>query len=285
MDMLRFKGLGVSTSAILIPLVIFIAKELEIIFRFFGIEISSYSSNINNSFIPNFIEWFGVLYGMLLPLILVRAWQQLDDIDREFDKEADIVKILYEDLQYLINMGGKTENIGKEISKTLYSYVNHVTNNYQDEIKKTGSKQKDGDTILELLREQIKKLLRHKLMKDEAVGFIIREIYERVSEIADTRGDRISLVSQRLFESLNHIALITSIIFLIPFYFVGISSLPFIFDLILIISITFLVIYIYMIIEDFDQPFDGLKKISDESWKNLLIKMTLDQENSEKTNL
>lgn len=278
MNFLRINKTAASGSVILIPLTIFIIKELEIILRFLGIEIAS-PSDSENWFISNFIEWFGVLYGILLPLILVRVWEQLDDIDREFDKEADTVKILYKDLYYLSEISEEVAKIGKKISNTLYEYAEHVTSNYQDEIKKPDSERLKGDQLLEQIREQLKNLINQSFIKNEILQFLVRELFEKYNEIVDIRGDRISLASQRLFESLRLVALITSIVFLIPFYFAGITTnLPFILDFILLGSVTFLVIYIYMLIEDFDQPFDGARKISDESWKRLVEQMRLDRE-------
>ena len=49
----------------------------------------------------NFVEWFGVLYGFLLPTILVRVWEQFDNIDNVLDREADAVKSLVGDLMLL----------------------------------------------------------------------------------------------------------------------------------------------------------------------------------------
>jgi hypothetical protein len=47
------------------------------------------SSDYNN--ITQFIEWFGVPYGLLLALVLVNVWTQFDTVDRSFDREVDAI--------------------------------------------------------------------------------------------------------------------------------------------------------------------------------------------------
>jgi hypothetical protein len=275
-----FQASGSAPSkVILIPLFIFISKELEVLFRFAGIEIAS-PSDSDNWFIANFIEWFGVLYGILLPLILVRAWEQLDAIDREFDREADTVKVLYKDLLYFSKLPLNTARIGREIANLLHDYVRHVRSKYQNERKKEGSDKKAGDTILEQIGEKFEGIIQNDLLEAKVSEFLIRELFQKLNKIIDIRGDRISLASQRIFESLRTVALITSIIFLIPFYFAGLTSI-YLLDLALIVSVTFLVIYIYMIIEDLDDPFDGPKSISDESWRFLLEEMDSERKKRE----
>ena len=94
-----------------------------------------------------------------------------------------------------------------------------------------------------------------------------------IRDIVEIRRDRIALASQRVFSSLRTVALVTSIIFVIPFYFVGFAPASSILDTVLILGVTFLVIFIYMIIEDLGEPFGGTWKITDESWHRLLKEM------------
>ena len=281
MNWRNLKGLFAFKSVSLIPLSIFAAKVLEVLFRIFDVDFTSPSNN-TYWFVSNFIEWFGVLYGILLPLILVRVWEQLDEIDREFDREADTVRILYEDLSYLPE---RIANIRKEISKFLRQYVQHVANNYPAEIKQSGTERITGDEILLKIREQFKGLIHPDVMSTKDTEFIVKELFHGLNEIIDIRGDRIALASQRLFESLRLVALITSITFILPFYFAGLVSPTGLLDVILIIGVTLLVIFIYMIIEDLDEPFTGTWKVSVESWRRVLAEMDSDERKLELENL
>lgn len=283
----RRKAPSVSNKSLfyLIPLAIPVTKLLDVVFRIFDVQFTSPPQG-GNWFVSNFIEWFGVLYGILLPLILVRVWEQLDSIDREFDREADTVRILYNDLSYL---EGKSAKIGNNIAILLRGYVQHIVENYTKEIKNQndgmenlGDERKVGDEILQTIREQFGDLIHPNIMKTKVWEFLIPELFDRLNEIIDIRGDRIARASQRLFESLRLVALITSIMFIIPFYFAAFTSPTGVLDVILIIGVTLLVIFIYVIIEDLDEPFKGTWKITDESWRRVLEEMNLDERNKRK---
>ena len=266
MNLSKFRKQFVFGSVYLIPLSIFAAKLLELVLQQFNIEFVSRS----DFFVSNFIEWFGVLYGILLPLILVRVWEQMDEIDREFGREVDAVRLLYEDTHYL---QGRKADVGKEMTKLLRMYVVHVINNYSYEIKGSDSARIAGDEILERIRELYRFLISSKRGTTKELVSFISEIPYKIRDIVEIRADRIALASQRLFASLRVVALITSIIFIVPFYFVGLTPTSSMFGNILIVAVTLLVIFIYLVIEDLDQPFVGTWKITDESWRRLLNDM------------
>lgn len=310
-ELLRAVGSFIFKSVNFIPIAILIAKTLEVWFRIQGKPFTLIDPNGTPTFISSFIEWFGVIYGILLPLMLVRVWEQLDAIDREFDREADAVKFLYEDIFYLpVN----SANFAKGIGSLLREYVIHVKTNYRYEIKPNNTKddkkrshnifiqvwrelshvydsilnnlnqflnpdQKnvdpdklriEGDTILENIRVQYKRLIISNQDSTKEWDPFITEIFKRFNDIVDIRGDRIGLASQRLFESLRIVALITSITFVLPFYFVGFTPNTPPLDNILIIGVTLLVIFVYLIIDDFDEPFGGTWRITDNSWQRVL---------------
>ena len=232
------------------------------------------SAAVEETFASNFIEWFGVLYSILLPLILVRVWEQLDDIDREFDREADAVRIFYEDLSFLRE---DNETAEKKLSTLIRDYVRHVIRNYPFEVKESNDVRRIGDNILIRIRKQFKELFSSNAMEDKKTEFLVKELFQRLNEIVDIRGDRIGFASQRLFDMFRIVALVVSIIFIIPFYVVGLTIHTTALDYLLLIGVTFLVIFVYLIIEDFDEPFGGTWKIDVDSW-NLLREDIVDEE-------
>lgn len=262
----RFARPKESYYVLFIPGSIFLAKLLEILLRIFNIEFASPPDPLKGWYISNFIEWFGVLYGILLPLILVRVWEQLDDIDREFDREADTVRILYEDTFFLRR---KDIKFGKEISNLLQEYVRHVRKNYKNEVNKSGTERVEGDQILERIRGQYQELIYSDMLEQKVSKFLVPELINRLNDLIDIRGDRIGLSSQRLFESLRIVALITSILFVLPFYFVSFSLSAGLLDNILSLGVTLLVIFIYVTIDDLDEPFGGSWRVSDDSWRRI----------------
>lgn len=355
MKLPKFRGQFQFNYVYLIPIAIFVAKLFEVLLRVSNIEFSSSPIQNNGTwFVSNFIEWFGALYGILVTLVLVRVWEQFDEIDREFDREADTVKILYEDVLFF---QGKNEVIGKDIITLLKSYVIHVLGNYPREVKQvsdrksagteppeplrqqliesvanslirmgnqmkpgkpdpvdheslaeqkvdtqntkpTGQSQEAvpeqteinkeiiaGDLILREIRRKFKLLLRPEVMNEKVNEILVRELFQRLNELIDIRGDRIGMASQRLFDTLRFVVLVTSIVYVLPFYFVSVSPFPNgILDDLMIAGVTLLVIFIYLTIEDFDEPFSGTWQISDEPWRRLLGEMASPEREEELRN-
>lgn len=291
-------------SVNLIALAIIIVKVLE----FNG---GLHTTSSMSTFVMSFIGWFSILYGVLLPLILIKVWERLDNIDREFDREADAVKLVYNTLSYLPR--GKSK-YAIEIAASLREYVEHVINNYKDEVKSGQDQIKrvdyelvgnnflkriiwkfsfyfesfldfdykrldpitirmSGDRLLSKAQHQIKKMIVSDRYPSAESDPIVNEILMGLNNLTNIRADRISLASQRLFQSLRIIALITSIIFLVPFYFVSFTPTTPLLDNLLVTSVTLLVLFIYLVIEDFDEPFGGTWRITIDAWERVLDDM------------
>lgn len=224
------------------------------------------SAEITNSFAVNYIEWSGILYSIVVSSIIVKAWEMLDNIDREFDREASAIRLLYEDLQFL---RGKNKLIGQKIAALLRLYVRHVIKNYKFELKDTKEERIYGDEVLINIRKQFRNLISPKERNGKPSEFFIEEILQRLNGIIDIRGNRIALASQRLFVTFQFLNIVTSILFIIPFYVLGFSIQTTHLDNILIVGVTLLVIFVYVMIKDFNEPFGDTWKIGDESWQLL----------------
>lgn len=243
---------------------------------------SQFVSKGDKLFVGYFVEWFGVLYGILLPLILVRAWEQFDEIERVFDKEIDTIKILSEDILLI-----DTENneIKKKLLPTLMKYVNHVITQYKDEPSNNDSRS-TGNKILKDIRKEYYSLIHQPKSQKKEPELLMQELLHQLNEVIDVRGDRLSLSTQRLFETLHLVSLFTSIIFIVPFYFLDISVISDtadaslgIFGVLLIAGVTFLVVFILTLIYDLDEPFYGKWKIEMDSWEEYQNDMKAELEN------
>jgi hypothetical protein len=219
----------------------------------------------DRAFSQGFVEWFGTFYGFFLPLLLVRAWEQLDKADREFDREADSIKILLEDAMLLED---EFIEFKQEVVQDLNKYTNHVLTYYKVE-HNVIERKKEGDDLLQGIRVGYKRLIYrgggHLAGQLEPMT---TELLGRLNEAIDVRGDRIAVFGERLFQSLKLVAIVTSIIWLIPFYFLSLELgvLGNLFKFV----VTFLIIFILTIIDDLDEPFKGFWKVNIENWKEIL---------------
>jgi hypothetical protein len=225
-------------------------------------------------FALSFVEWFGVVYGFLLPTILVRVWEQFDEIDNVLDREADAVKSLVGDLLLLDE---QYEDFRDHVLDSLLRYSENVIEFVNKKISDIQEKE-SGEKILKDIRGYYIEIFRTRDGETQANDILKDELLNQLNNVIDNRGDRISLSNQRLFESLNLIAVVTSILWLVPFYFLYFQNpitgeelhLGF-FGWLLVIFVTFLIIMILSIIEDLDKPFDGYWMVNIKSWEDLVV--------------
>jgi hypothetical protein len=229
-------------------------------------------SDADKLLVINFVEWFGVLYGFLLPTILVRVWEQFDKIDNTFDKEADAIKILIGDLSLLQSHHNE---FSSKVLRLLQEYAENVLGFISGNLLQDLELEKGKKTLAEV-RKLYLEVFHQAPGGNKENDVLIDELLAQLNNIIDHRGDRVSLSTQRLFESLNFIAVITSIVWLVPLYFLyfqdnkGNDLQLGIFGWLLVVAVTFLVIIILTIIEDLDNPFDGYWRVNISSWKNLV---------------
>ncbi|MCC6567792.1 MAG: DUF4239 domain-containing protein [Anaerolineales bacterium] len=239
-------------------------------------------STISSSgFISDYIQWIGVFYAIMIPMILLRSWENLRRLDLIFSEEADSVRLLYEVLGYL-----PKESIErtKRFFVHLYRYVDHVVRDYHHELNTSEPNEKTkltGDKLLQDVKQELRMLSKNSKKNVSDLQPMISEMLNRADRIMEVRRNRIAIANDRMFKSLQLIVTITSIAFLIPLYFHGFNTeTPFL-DNILIVCGTLLVIFIYLIIEDFDGPFEGIWRINDDSWRRLLDEMGSTLRNTE----
>lgn len=221
---------------------------------------------IPQTFVVHFIEWFGVLYGILLPLILIRVWEEFDEIDRVFDQEADSVRGLYERLLLFYKEG---ESIKEQTLRLLRDYVRHVEKKYKYELLENDFEKSVGDQVLTKIRIKLFALISREEKNSERQNSLVDELFRNLNDIVDNRENRICFIKQRAFEKIRPIALIVTIIFVIPFYIIAFTNQTSLLDNILIYGVTFVAILIYLSIEDLNKPFSGSFKINNSSWRLL----------------
>jgi hypothetical protein len=228
----------------------------------------AFVSKEDRSFVTEFIAWFGALYGFLVPLVLVKVWEQFDTIDREFDREADALLMFFEDVQLL---GNKYRKIKKQMLQKLRLYIQHVSNVYDRE-HHDNSLRKKGDTLLRQIRSYFNPLVQISLQEQSEATPILPELFGQLNEIIDIRGDRMSLTSRRPLKSFKYLVLVASLVWVIPLYFTSDITNAIrvsLFSDILRIAITLLAILILSIIDDLDDPFKGTWTINIETWGEL----------------
>lgn len=232
--------------------------------------ISTYAKNITSNdllIIQSFIEWFGTAYSLFLALVLVNVWNQFNTIDREFDREVDALTTLYQTANYAQTLNNNRENDLIKIRNSLFEeiekYLRHVIINYQNEHIIIQQRRK-GEEILENIGSSISSLSSEGIIIDP----LCTELFRSLNEARDGRGDRISYSKQHIPQTVWLVAIISSLVWLLPFFALNIENL-FVKGF-LVSGVAFVIVIFLIIIYDFDGPFDGTWKVSIDSWKDFL---------------
>jgi hypothetical protein len=209
-----------------------------------------------------FIEWFGVPYGLLLALVLVYIWTQFDSLDVEFDREADSIYSLYVTLSLVVHPS--LTGIKDEIITNIRSYVSHVVQNYSIEWKEDKKSIKaTGYTILGDIRSAIGDLIHGN--ENEVITTTLLSL---ANELSDVRGDRLSRSKQRIRKPMLTLSIISSLLWISPFIILDFNN--FILGTVLTGGTAFVVASLLQVIYDLDEPFSGTWAINIESWSDLL---------------
>jgi hypothetical protein len=244
------------------PITISIAFALWAIPVYFFL--SQHLSGIKNTTdyenVKQFIEWFGVPYGLLLALVLVNVWTQFDTTNRAFDREADAVSAFY-DTSLLIS----NREVRKQLHKSIREYVEHVNACYFKEYM-IGEIKTSGDAYLNKIRK-----LTGRLIKGKENDVLTGELLQLINELTDDRGDRLSYSKQRMPKPVLILAFVASFLWLTPFFILGFTNT--LAGIVFIGGVSFIVVSILLIVNDLDNPFTGTWCINLDSWNELLIKL------------
>lgn len=209
-------------------------------------------------YIQNFIEWLGILYGMLTVLLLINVWTQFDALERAFDREADSVLAFYNSIILITS-----PSIKRNLKIYVFDYIEHVRRNFATEFIDIKVK-RNGELILNEIMQIVVSNI-HKKKSDSLSIELLRLHNEWVSN----RGDRLSFSIQRMPRPVLTLFFIGSALWLMPFFTLQFTN-PLV-GMLLIGGVTLLITSIILIMVDLDEPFKGNWSINLDTWDKLLI--------------
>lgn len=231
-----------------------------LIFYVFPLLVPALQSDIE--YIKNFIEWFGVPYGLFIALVLVNLWTQHDTVDREFDGEADAVSAL-QHTALMVKENPPPIYPKSIILSKIDDYVIHIKQHYLTEYKKESVKfRTEGDTYVEEIREAVGVLVHTN--EEESIK---AELLDLTNQLRDIRGDRLAHARQRMHSTVWVLSVVSSFLWLLPFY--GLAFENSYVAIILQGGVTFVVVAILAVIRDLNNPFTGTWKVDLSSWEEL----------------
>ncbi|MFZ5518543.1 MAG: hypothetical protein ACOY90_18075 [Candidatus Zhuqueibacterota bacterium] len=216
----------------------------------------------DSAIIGNFIEWFGVLYGVLLALVVVEVWQRHSLVNNEIDREADALVLLLKTTRYL-----QDKKKVLAIAKLIYDYSRIML---RAKHPRQYSNPKVNSKLDEIHREI------GSVLQDDRIPLPFSlEMMRYINDAIDIRGDWMSLVRERMPKGIWVLLLFTSVWWVLGFFGLNIENFTIAFTLCSVA--TFTVSAIIFIVNDLDDPISGLWKTRFESFdilrkeaKNLL---------------
>jgi len=233
----------------------------------------------DKKFIINFVEWFGVIYGFIWSTIVVKVWEQFEELNSTFDREVDAIQLLVEDLSLL---NPKNDELRSTALSILQTYVRNVRKLMRKDIP-IEEEEALGNENLSGIRSTLDEMFHPQKSTSKESDVLLGDILTQLNTIVDNRSDRISLLTQSTFDSLKFISMVTSIVWLTPFYFLDytdylsetiIHMQMGIFGWFLVIAVTYLVVIIMSIMDDLNTPFDGYWIVDAKSWEKLANRIT-----------
>lgn len=224
---------GETAFAILILLMIWIKNQ------FIG-NLSDKDQNL----LQNFIEWYAVVYTLVLSVIVGQGWAKYNRINNEIDREAD-------SLVLLVQTGRMFRD--QDLSQALYLAVKRYVMSLRLLQSKDNRTANQTHEKMKEIRERVIFLI-----KSEPDECLKSELLHQYNEAYDARGDRFDLIEQKLPPHTWIIFVVASLIWLWGFLWLDFDLDSFKFY---ILGATILAIsYLFYLARDLDDPTTG-------SWK------------------
>jgi hypothetical protein len=150
---------------------------------------------LDQNLLQNFIEWYAIFYALALTVIIGEAWNRLNKINSEIDREADALKLLLQTGKMF-----PSKDLFGPLFQAVYAYADCVLKyKFQDHRSQTLSHK-----LLQSIRNCVDQMIQGgdsqegNVKEDNPQEFLKAELLRQYCEFYDARGDRFDLIEQRM---------------------------------------------------------------------------------------
>ena len=208
----------------------------------------------NQGLVGNFIEWFGILYSVMLGLIVVQVSAKYHTVNALIDKEADALVSL---LRYASFMQ-ESESFFR-LSTAVYKYCAFMSRSGISSI----NKRVKVNRLYKDIYMQVLELLDKRIEQPH----IAQEIIRSFDEATDTRGDRESLMRVRTRKILWFLIILASMIWLLSFFWLNYDDVPLFISSLMLYGTSVTVLGILFSAKEIDNPTTGFWRASFASFR------------------
>ena len=211
-------------------------------------------SEKDSDIVGGFIEWFGVIYGVLLALVVVEVWQKNTLINSEVDREADALVLLLKTARYIEN---RTRI--RSLARNLKDYAEKVIQLQGDNCFGNS----EISNHLDAIHHEAGKIV----IDDKTPAPIASEIMRQVNDAIDTRGDWVAHAKEHILPALWVLIIVSSVSWVLCFF--GLQIENFALAIAMSAVATFTVTAIILLIKDLDDSSCGLWRVHFDSFEVL----------------
>lgn len=199
----------------------------------------------------NFIEWFGILFSIMLALVVVEVWNKYNTVESLVDKEADALVSLLRFARFLDEPA-----FFAKLTEAVADYCRHFTSSR--EMKARNHLKKMEPIFSDVLEAS----------KTGKLPFVVNEMIRCFDEASDARGDREHLAKQHMPGVLWFMMVFNSMVWLLGFFWFSFQGVNVYVAAFMLLSTTFSVVGLLVIANDIDNPVSGIWKIKYDSFKS-----------------
>jgi len=203
-------------------------------------------------FLGNFIEWFGILFSIMLALIVVEVWTKYNTVESLVDKEADALISLLRFARFL-----EEPRLFKKLAKAIDDYCQHCARSNELTPNQVVNHIEKMEPIFAGIL---------KAAKTGKLPFAVNEMIRCFDEASDARGDREALAKQHIPSVLWFMMVFNSMIWLLGFFWFSFQGVNVYVTAFMLLSTTFSVVGLLVIANDIDNPVSGIWKIKYDSF-------------------
>lgn len=201
-----------------------------------------------------FFSVFGIVYAIVAGFLLVTVLTKYSDLSLAIESELNAIESVRDFLTYLNETNNK---VATEIKVALSHYTSSLLDHEWVEMSDPFEPM-DSDTSEELY--EIMRKSKNISVDTEKDGVVFTALVENISDITKLRTRRIALANDRLPPRLKILMVFMSIVIITAFILLGVQNIYT--HVAIIVSLTFSIHLLYMIIEDLDHPFYGIWNIN-----------------------
>jgi hypothetical protein len=207
----------------------------------------------DQSLLQNFIEWYAVIYTLVLSVVVGQAWKKYNDINSEIDREADALVLLVQTGRMF-----QDEIFSPALFFAVKRYVACVT------LLQANDHRVEGESHEKM--KAVRKCVELLIQSHNAEDSLKSELLHQFNEAFDARGDRFDLLEQKLPNHVWIIFVLASLLWLWGFFWLEFDSIIFKFYVLgaSVLSIS----YLFYLARDLDDPAKGAWKMEFTSFEN-----------------